>query len=74
MAMVCRLTSNAVEQRETAAASVEGKLMGLTQVLHVLVRKLTSCVQADLVQHPSEINEASNFVVAAAQAWNVCHE
>jgi hypothetical protein len=31
-------------------------------------------VQANLIQHPPEIDQAPNFVVATAQAWNVCHE
>jgi hypothetical protein len=31
-------------------------------------------VQANLIQHPPEIDQTSDFVVATAQAWNVLHK
>ena len=58
---------------ETAAASVERELV-LAEVLCVIRRELTGGVQANLVQHPSEIDETPDFIVATAQAWDVWHE
>src|SRR5205809_246604 len=61
------------DAEETAAASVERELV-LAEILHVIRRELTGGVQANLIQHPPEIDQPSDFVVATAQAWNVLHK
>ena len=37
-------------------------------------RELIGGVQANLIQHPPEIDQTSDFVVATAQGWNVLHK
>src|SRR5206468_6426232 len=61
------------DAEETAAAPVERELV-LAEILRVIRRELTGGVQANLVQHPPEIDQTSDFVVATAQAWNVLHK
>src|SRR5438067_11582667 len=61
------------DAEETTAAPVERELV-LAKVLHVIRRELTGGVQANLIQHPPEIDQTSDFVVATAQAWNVLHK
>src|SRR5207245_6280916 len=61
------------DAEETAAAPVERELV-LAKVLRVIRRELTGGVQANLIQHPPEIDQTSDFVVATAQAWDVWHE
>ena len=61
------------DAEETAAAPVERELV-LAEILHVIRRELTGGVQANLIQHPPEIDQTSDFVVATAQAWNVLHK
>src|SRR4029079_19153015 len=58
---------------ETAAAPVEREPV-LAEILRVIRRELTGGVQANLIQHPPEIDQTSDFVVATAQAWNVLHK
>ena len=58
---------------ETAAASVEGKKFLVAEEIVVSRRELTRRVETDLVQHPPEINEAPDFIVATAQTRNVRH-
>src|SRR5580765_80502 len=60
------------DAEETAAAPVERELV-LAEVLCVIRRELIGGVQANLIQHPPEIDQTSDFVVATAQAWNVLH-
>ncbi|HEV2713835.1 MAG TPA: hypothetical protein VGU64_01135, partial [Terriglobales bacterium] len=43
------------------------------QVLDVFLRKLTGGVEANLIEHPPKINQATNFRVATAQAGDVSH-
>jgi len=61
------------DAEETAAAPVERELV-LAEVLCVIRRELIGRVQANLIQHPPEIDQTSDFVVATAQAWNVLHK
>src|SRR6266576_3539574 len=61
------------DAEETAAAPVERELV-LAEILRVIRRELTGGVQANLIQHPPEIDQASDFVVATAQTWNVLHK
>ena len=61
------------DAEETAAAPVERELV-LAEVLRVIRRELIGGVQANLIQHPPEIDQTSDFVVATAQAWDVWHE
>src|SRR5213082_3735279 len=61
------------DAEETAAAPVERELV-LAEILRVILRELTSGVQANLIQHPPEIDQTSDLVVATAQAWNVLHK
>ena len=61
------------DAEKTAAAPVERELV-LAEVLCVIRRELIGGVQANLVQHPPEINETPDFIVATAQAWDVWHE
>ena len=58
---------------ETAAASVESEELRVAEIIVVSRRELTCRVEADLVQHPPEINEAPDFIVATAQTGNVRH-
>src|SRR3984893_17198260 len=58
---------------ETAAASVEGEEFLVAEEIVVSRRELTRRVETDLVQHPPEINEAPDFIVATAQTRNVRH-
>src|SRR5436190_7591191 len=58
---------------KTAAAPVQRELV-LAKVLHVIRRELSGRVQANLIQHPPEIDQTPDFVVATAQAWNVLHK
>src|SRR5947199_3295785 len=61
------------DAEEPAAAPVERELV-LADILHVIRRELTGGVQANLIQHPPEIDQTSDFVIATAQAWNVLHQ
>ena len=61
------------DAEETAAAPVERELV-LAEVLHVIRRELIGGVQANLIQHPPEIDQTPDFIVAAAQAWDVWHK
>src|SRR5205823_6260598 len=61
------------DAEEAAAAPIQRELV-LAEVLRVIRRELTGGVQANLIQHPPEIDQTSNFVVATAQAWNVLHK
>ncbi len=61
------------DAEETAAAPVERELV-LAEVLCVIRRELIGGVQANLIEHPPEIDQTSDFVVATAQAWNVLHK
>ena len=58
---------------ETAAASVESEEFLVAEVIVVSRRKLARGAEADFVQHPPEINEAPDFIVATAQTGNVWH-
>src|SRR5436190_19878832 len=58
---------------EPAAAPVERELV-LAEILYVIRRELTGGVQANLIEHPPEIDQPPDFVVATAQAWNVLHK
>ena len=62
------------DAEEPAAASIEGNELRLAEILHVIRRELTGGVQANLVEHPPEIDQAADFIVATAQAGNVWHE
>ena len=62
------------DAEETAAASVEGEEFLVAEVIVVSRRELARGVEADFVQHPPEINEAPDFIVATAQTRNVRHE
>jgi hypothetical protein len=63
------------DAEEPAAASVEGERVRLAEILLVIRRELTGGVQANLIQHPPEINQATNFIVATAQAGDgIWHE
>ena len=61
------------DPEKAAAASVEGEELRVAQVIVVSERELARGVEADFVQHPSEINEAPDFIVATAQTRNVRH-
>jgi len=61
------------DAEETAAAAVERELV-FAKVLHVIRRELTGSVQANLIEHPPEVDQTSDFIVATAQAWNVLHK
>ena len=61
------------DAEKTAATSVEGEELRVAQVIVVRERELARGVEADFVQHPSEINEAPDFIVATAQTRNVRH-
>ena len=64
--------------RKNVAAFVAPAALGDEAVpdvaLFVVARELTRGVQADLIQHSPKINQAADFIVATAQAWNVWHE
>jgi hypothetical protein len=45
----------------------------LAEILHVIRRESARGVEADFVQHPPEIDQTSNFIVATAQTRNVRH-
>ena len=47
--------------------------MRVAQVIVVSGRELARGVESDFVQHPPEINEATDFIVATAQTRNVWH-
>jgi hypothetical protein len=58
---------------EPAAASIEREWVRFAEVLLVILGELAGGVQANLIQHPPEINQAPDFIVATAQAWNIWH-
>ena len=58
---------------ETAAASVEGEKFLVAEEIVVSRRELTRRVEPDFIQHPPEIDKASDFIVATAQTRNVGH-
>ena len=58
---------------KAAAASVEGEELRVAQVIVVSGWELARGVEADFVQHPPEINVASDFIVTTAQTGNVRH-
>src|SRR5690349_7546225 len=60
------------DAEKATAASVQGELM-LTEILDVVRREFTGGVEADFVQHPPEIDKASDFIIATAQTRNVRH-
>src|ERR1043166_9382980 len=61
------------DAEKAAAASVESEESRDPQVIEVSGWELARGVEADFVQHPPEINEAPDFIVATAQPRNVRH-
>ena len=61
------------DAEKTAAASVESRPISFAEIIVVFGWKFSCGVKADFVQHPPEINEAPDFIVATAQTGNVRH-
>ena len=55
------------DAEETAAAPVERELV-LAEILRVIRREPGGGVQANLIEHPPEIDQTPDFIVATAQA------
>jgi len=63
-----------LDAKKTAAAAIEDEELGVTEVGLVDCGQLPTGVEANLVEHAAEINEAADLGVATAETGNVGHE
>ena len=64
------------ENRDRAGVCLGTALggVGFAEILLVILRELIGSVQTNLVQHAPEVDQATNFGVAATQARNAWHK
>jgi hypothetical protein len=55
------------------AAAVKGVGVGISHLFDVVGRKIAIRVQANLIQHAANMDDATNHIIGTAETRNVCH-